>query len=212
VAPAGLAATCGDGVLFPAIALNGPGKAESDPDSAAAALRAFLAEPQTGEVKFPATGWHRVHETLVRVHFVARLEQGDPWAQVAFSRNGGAWTLDVSGACAAQVALGGGLRLAEWYLDPALPRPGPGDLAFTALVTERLCAGGKPPDGRIAPPLVSYRTEAVTVIFGVRPLPGGQDCPANPPGRYKVTLDQPFGDRLLLDGGSIPPRDATNAP
>jgi hypothetical protein len=209
---AGVAATCGDDIVFAAAALNGPGNAQFELDAAAEALRAFLAEPHADEVNFPAVGWHRVFETPNRVLFVAPRQGGDPWAQVAFVRSGAAWTLDLFGACAPHIVLAGGLGIADWWLDPALPRPGPKDRAFTALVLERACASGHSSDGRIAPPLVAYAPDAVSLIFGVRPRPGAQDCPVNPPGRFRVTLDQPLGDRQLLDGGSLPPRDATVAP
>jgi hypothetical protein len=44
-------------------------------------------------------------------------------------------------------------------------------------------------------------------MFAVRPLPGGQDCPSNPPTRVTIDLGQPLGDRTLLDGGRLPPGD-----
>ena len=153
-----------------------------------------------------------MYQTPNRVLFVAPARGGDPWAQVAFVRSGDAWTEDLYGACAPQIVLAGGLNTADWWLDPTAPPPGPSDRGFTALVLERVCASGKSPEDRIAPPLVSYAPDAITLIFGVRPRPGGQDCPGNPPGRFRVTLDQPIGNRQLLDGGSIPARDARFAP
>jgi hypothetical protein len=211
VAPAGLAATCGDGVLFPAAGLDGLGTAQADPDQAAAALRAFLAEPDPEEYFFPAVGWHRVLETPTSVQFLAHGRDPKTWMIASFNRTAGGWTTDTYGVCQAHIVLGGGLGTADWWLDPALPRPGPNDRAFTALVLENACAGG-PPVGRIAPPIVTFAPDAVTLIFGVRPLPGEQDCTGQPPSRFRVTLDEPLGNRRLLDGGSLPPRNATGAP
>jgi hypothetical protein len=57
----------------------------------------------------------------------------------------------------------------------------------------------------------------VTVVFGFVPLRGaGQDqdsiCLSAPPARYPFTLTEPLGQRRLLDGSTIPPRDATKPP
>jgi hypothetical protein len=198
--------------VFSAAALDGLGTAQADPDSAAAALRAFLAEPDPQEYFFPAVGWHRVLESSTQVLFMARGRGANPWMQVAFTGSGGTWTMDLYGACSPHIVLAEGLGTADWWLDPAQPRPGPKDRAFTALVLERACASGHSSDGRIAPPLVVYDADAITLTFGVRHRPGGQDCQGHPPGRFQVSLDEPLADRQLLDGGSLPPRDATVAP
>ncbi|MDQ6794756.1 MAG: hypothetical protein M3067_08080 [Chloroflexota bacterium] len=202
--------TCGDANVFPANALEGPGGAELRADEAAAGLRAALAD--TERVQFPHSGWHLVAQSTTRVQFIARGAGADSWFSVSLVRGPAGWTLDLAGECGLVVVLGPGIGPAAWWLDPAQPRPGAKDRTFTALVLERACASGHSSDGRIGPPLVSYAPDTVTLIFGVRPRPGGQDCQGNPPGRYRVTLDQPLGDRQLLDGGSLPPRDATVAP
>jgi hypothetical protein len=77
---------------------------------------------------------------------------------------------------------------------------------FTALVHQLECASGRSPDGRIAPPRIVVNARSVTITFGVRPLPGVQDCQGTPPGRYRVRLPEPLGNRELRDGGVIPPR------
>jgi hypothetical protein len=43
----------------------------------------------------------------------------------------------------------------------------------------------------------------------VRRLPGNQECPRNPDLPVEITLPEPLGDRKLVDGSTIPPRDAT---
>jgi hypothetical protein len=53
----------------------------------------------------------------------------------------------------------------------------------------------------------------VLVTFAVRPLDlGAATCQSNPPTRVKVDLGAPLGDRILLDGGSLSPRDPTTEP
>ena len=72
---------------------------------------------------------------------------------------------------------------------------------------ERACASGRPADGRIVGPDVVGVNSLVLVTFAVRPLPGDQDCPSNPPSRVTVDLGEPLGTGTLLDGGTLPPRE-----
>ncbi len=211
--PAGeLVLTCGDGLMFAAEALAGPGGAEAAADPVAAALRAFLPTASTPEQPFPAIGWHRVVTNPTEVVFLAPNRGGQGWLQVAFQLQAGAWVPDRWGDCRAAAVTPEGLGPASWWLDPGRPRPAAGDREFVALVREETCASGRPPDGRIAPPLVVYGEQAISLRFGVTPLAGGQDCQSNPSGEYRVTLTEPIGDRVLLDGGVFPPRDATTQP
>lgn len=73
------------------------------------------------------------------------------------------------------------------------------------LVNERACASGEPANDRIPEPDIDYGTDTVTVTIRVIPRPGGQDCPSNPDTPYTLILDEPLGDRDLLDGGQDPP-------
>ena len=85
---------------------------------------------------------------------------------------------------------------------------------FVALVTEIGCASGQSSAGRLVGPDIEVTDDAVIVEFRVRPLGGFQNCPSNPATPVAVQLDQPLGDRQLLDGGSDPPREppiCTNA-
>jgi hypothetical protein len=81
----------------------------------------------------------------------------------------------------------------------------PSAVEIDLLVNERACASGQDAEGRIAPPGVEYRDDAVVVTIRVIPKPGPQTCPSNPDTPYTLTLDEPLGDRELLDGGEDPP-------
>ena len=83
-------------------------------------------------------------------------------------------------------------------LDPAATR-------LPLLVQERECASGQSAEGRIERPDVEYRSDAVIVTVRVRDLGGDQDCPGNPDTPFVLRLDEPVGDRELLDGGKRPP-------
>jgi hypothetical protein len=103
-----------------------------------------------------------------------------------------------------------GLSNGDWILDPEAPAPQPPDTQFVALVTERECASGKSSAGRIMAPSIIYEKDRILLIFAVRPPQGAvQTCQGNPATPYLIHLDQPIGDRRLLDGGSYPPHDAT---
>jgi hypothetical protein len=76
------------------------------------------------------------------------------------------------------------------------------------LVSELACVGGRDATGRILPPHVFSGAEAVTVVITVRHLPpGAYTCIEGPPTPFVLELPEPLGDRALLDGSSIPPRD-----
>jgi hypothetical protein len=106
----------------------------------------------------------------------------------------------------------GRATLAKWWVDPGAPAPGPDSTTIHALVQEQVCASGRPPDGRVLEPGVFYGPNGVLVTFLVRRQPGGQDCQGTGPAAFDFTLSQPLGDRKLLDGGEIPPRDASAPP
>jgi hypothetical protein len=96
---------------------------------------------------------------------------------------------------------------ATWSLPPD-QAVGPETVAFTALVTEVDCASGQTSEGRVVGPEITYGPNDVVVTFAVRPLPGdAQACPGNPATPVDVTLSEPLGDRVLIDGGADPPRE-----
>jgi hypothetical protein len=201
--------TCGTGDTFPVSALQGPGGAELGNDAVAAALRSVLAE----YTQHPRSGWHRVSVSPTQAQFVARGVGDSPWVVVVLMQSPSGWTMDEVGECRLKFILGKGIAVASWWLDPAAPVPGPDATVLMALVDEE---GGGPLEGRIPSPVVVYAPEAIIVMFGVTTAigGGGEDsmCVQSPPIPYRVVLTEPLGRRALLDGGAIPPRDATRPP
>jgi hypothetical protein len=199
--------TCGGDERFPPEVIVGQGTAESEDGLAGDALRAFLASPDG--IGFPAMGWHRAFETQTQVVFVAPGNDESPWMMVSFSAGPTGTRLDRWGTCAATIALPDTVGNAAWWIDP---NGGPIDAGATtipALIRERACAGGRSPEGRVLEPVVSFTDDAVIVVFGVASQDGPQTCPSNPAFSVTIELSEPLGDRVLLDGGSFPPRDAT---
>jgi hypothetical protein len=198
--------TCGVGApAFPPQALDGPGTAQTGDDAASAALRRQIVESS----RLPPTGWHRVAESASGVLFVAPGDAETPWLQVSFRLDptrGPA--IDTVGRCDLRPLPPTGATLADWWLDPAAPAPRPGDVAIAALIEEVACAGGDTPAGRVLAPTIRYERDRIVITVAIRTLPGTQSCIGNAPFPVVIDLVEPIGDRLLLDGGVFPPRDA----
>lgn len=106
----------------------------------------------------------------------------------------------------------GRLGKASWWLDPKAPAPTPDSIVIRGFVMELACASGKTPAGRLEQPLVDLTETAVTVTFGIRPLPGDQDCQGNEPFPITFRLPEALANRTLFDGNDVPPRNASKLP
>jgi hypothetical protein len=77
-------------------------------------------------------------------------------------------------------------------------------------VTERGCTGGRSSEGRLLDPLIEEFADVVVVTYAVEPRPeGAYGCPSNPPTAATLRLPEPLAGRTLVDGTSLPYRDAT---
>jgi len=206
--PLALRYSCGRFNFGPEILGHGPGSAERDPNPAAEALRRHLALPGPDIDFLPDTGWILAGIDAQDAEFIAL--GGDLGMKSVSVENGpSGWKVSGWGDCSPRIVLADGLGAAEWHFDPGAPVPGPETRIFDVLVTEMSCASGRPADGRIVGPAIVASDDLVLVMFAVRPLPGGQNCPSNPSTRVTIDLGEPLGDRALLDGGRLPPGDPT---
>jgi hypothetical protein len=194
--------------------LSGVGNAESGTSAAANVLRQFVASPDYGQ-GFPAKGWYAVEQTQDRVLFLAKGEGDDPsnYLEVEAKRSDAAqaglfatdgWSVGANGGCALRSVPPLGFNSAGWDLDPAYPYA-PGATELHVLVGEDACDGGTliSPD-RIQVG-VAYAGDRVVVTLVARTPQGPQTCPLRLGGSpYVVKLDQPIGNRELLDGGPWP--------
>ena len=106
-------------------------------------------------------------------------------------------------ACAYWFNFGPGqTTVASWRVNGTVD---PESKRVPLLVQEQECASGRSAEGRIREPDVDYRREAVVVTIRVRDRGGDQSCPGNPDTPFVLRLDEPIGDRALLDGGKRPP-------
>jgi hypothetical protein len=200
---------CSEGPTFKADLFDGPATAELAASAAGGILRAFLASPDAMGYPFPQHGWWLAGPDADVMTFIARGPGAVGYLAVGFRETAGTWQMASYGACRASVVLPNGLGPASWMLDPNAPSLAATDTQFVAMVTEEACASGHSAEGRIAPPTILYEPERILVIIAVRPRSGIQSCQSNPQTRHVVRLNEPIGERRLLDGSFFPPHDPT---
>lgn len=115
------------------------------------------------------------------------------------------WFLTAAQTCALRADLDG-LGTATLTLDPGHP-PVPDAREVHLLVTEMACNSGEDAEGRVRLSSLAVRDDAVVVTVGVEPRTGEADCPSNPPTPFVVELDEPLGDRVVLDASVHPARE-----
>lgn len=115
------------------------------------------------------------------------------------------WLLTAAQTCALRADLGE-LATATLTLDPDHP-PVPDARELHLLVTEMACNNGEDAEGRVRQSALAVRDDAVEVTIGVEPRTGGASCPSNPPTPFVVALDEPLGDRVVLDASVRPARE-----
>ncbi|WP_183095456.1 hypothetical protein [Nocardioides stalactiti] len=77
-----------------------------------------------------------------------------------------------------------------------------GTTTFTASVSRLGCHSGV--TGRVLEPAVTYEDAQVVVTFEVEAAVGGSfDCQGNDQVAHEVVLDEPLGDRALVDGSCL---------
>ncbi len=199
--------TCGDRSVpaFPLAVLDQDGNVDPGEDEPAALLQAVVRESAE---TLPEDGWIRVVETADTVMFVARGGAGMAWSMVKFQLRDGVWQADAYGQCRLQPAIPDGTNLAVFRVAPDAEL-GPEATDVPLLVTETACNSGEDARGRIRVLDIIPAGGTVTILLGIVPRPGGHECPSNPETPFSLELPEPLGDRVLLDGSSVPARDAT---
>lgn len=126
-----------------------------------------------GQCQGSEAHWHEACLTAVR--WPIPVEQGPTWSAV-----------DTPGAAAI------------WFLaeDTVLTAD---TTELTMMVTRAACSGGV--TGEVYSPAVVYGHRSITISARVEPLPYGfYTCPGNDSVPYTIQLDEPIGDRELVDG------------
>ncbi len=71
--------------------------------------------------------------------------------------------------------------------------------SFTALVERLGCANGE--TGRVLDPVINAGEDEIVITFSVEALPAGDyNCPGNDRVSYLIELEEPVGQRRIVDG------------
>lgn len=194
-----------DDIAFDLSLLEQPGAAENGDDPAAVALRQHLASGMDPDF-LPAAGWIEAVHTESQVLFIAPVEGSV--ARVDMELDAGQWRATGWRGCTLRPEIPLGTNIATSRVAPGETLT-PERTEFDVLVTEVECNSGEDARGRVQEPAVIRSPDSVTVIFTVVARPGVHTCPSNPATPFRPVLAEPLGDRVLLDGSSIPLRDAT---
>jgi hypothetical protein len=192
---------CGSPLLFGVEALDAPRGAELADDPMARRLREMLADGSVPN----RSGWQLVVLEPDAALFLlpAAPRDGSDFWNAELERADGSWEPVRWGQCDIQPAFEGS-EAATWLLAPG-EEPNAETRRFDVIVTERACASGASPEGRIVGPAVVALEDAVIVILGTRPPPGPQTCEPGPSVTVGVELPERLGNRQLYDGSTIPP-------
>jgi hypothetical protein len=202
----------GDPPGFPRSVLTGPTGMEKVEGAVFDGLRSAL-ETMRSEFEFEPREdrphqlpWLLAYEDEdLALFLVRRLGDGQRYSAMYVEREGGTWGFaGYTDDCQPRPLITHGLGSSEWRVDPESP-PTPGSSTFPIEVMEHACASGRPADGRIADPIEEYGEDAITITVPVRGVAGAATCPGNPWTPFVLELDEPIGDRRLLDGGPWPP-------
>lgn len=123
---------------------------------------------------------------------------------VVLDRGDSGWQASGWGTCNLEPVLAPGTSWVE-----IAPTPEGLNRATTSLqieVSERECTSSRDPEPYLNEPVVVEDHDTVTVYWTSESPTGAQTCPGNPSVSREVRLDQPLGDRVLLDGSTWPPK------
>ncbi len=139
----------------------------------------------------------------------ATLEwQGESWRASSWSGLCGARPVVPAGRQWVQVAMGDATTAQGEATDQdATTDPGETtDSTLEVLVSEVECTSARDPEPFLAEPVVLEAAESVTVFWTSEAMTGDATCPGNPWVPRTIQLEDPLGDRELLDGSTYPPQ------
>jgi hypothetical protein len=201
---------------FSSARLAGTGSAENGDSTPASVLRQFIDSAYgTG---FPTHGWYQVADSQDQALFLAQSDIADPsgYVEVEVKRFTGTsfqmfatdgWSVGAYGGCELRSTPPAGYLSALWRLDPAFQLT-PGATELRIVVDAETCTSGKPIAADRLQVGVAYVGDRVIVTAAARPPEGIQTCQltvgSSTPYVVVLKLDQPIGNRDLLDGGPWP--------
>lgn len=113
------------------------------------------------------------------------------------------WRFWSGSSCDLRPSLGPGHSWVTLAAEPASLRRDTTELQLQ--VREIECTSARDPLPHLNQPVVQESNTSVTVWLTAASATGDQNCPGNPWGPLTISLEQPLGDRELLDGSQWPP-------
>lgn len=194
--------SCGGETGWPASVLNGPNNAEEGRHPANQKLGRMAARLAIN-LDDPGTGWIRVLLSEWEAVFVAESPGGHPYTYAEFQKKKEGWQLWGGGDCRPETAKKG-FNPVEFDVREQ-ERPAVEDTEIQVRANEVACHGFEvPPEGDLQPEII-YGREHVVVILRVEQESGFFTCPGTPPFPYTLELDEPLGERALVDASEYPP-------
>lgn len=198
---------CGGGGTFTPIDI------EEGPAPSEAILDALHDLRQTMDgAMLPEDGWTVVSETDSVTTLVAPQGGHFGFASATFEKKDGQWQPAGWGDCTPRLVLLGKSVL-RWALTDESHPPDPEATQLSLLVTEVECSSGRSLEGLIEPD-VTYGDERIEVVLTA---PGGigGNCIGTTPTDYTLQLDEPVGQREVVDLSVYPvvePQPGTRLP
>lgn len=161
----------------------------------------------------PTEGWRTLTRDDDRATFY--WTDGTSFLIHGFENGPGGWSLRGSsagsGECPVRLAVPDGLATMEIRLDPDNP-PDPTSTTLHLLVNQRSCSGGASGVENMLEPEVIETEAEIRLAIGVIPPEGFQTCPGNEAAPITIELDEPIGERSILDGLAVPAEALTSDP
>jgi hypothetical protein len=95
-----------------------------------------------------------------------------------------------------------GIRASSWRVNP-YHEPTPESTELRVLMREQGFAAAQFAHGRVLPPEIHLSPEQVILTLFVTPRDGWQNRSKNPETPVRITLPEPLGQRMLIDGAII---------
>lgn len=157
----------------------------------------------------PEEGWIVLSENDRRADLLATL--GDQYASASFEKEGDAWKPAGWGDCLPRLELPDNSVL-EWEFTEGSYPPDDDATEIDVLASDTQCTGGRDLEGLIESE-VTYTEETVKVVLTAPPPSADkmQDftCIGTAPTEYTLVLEEPIGDRKVVDISVYPAREPT---
>lgn len=152
-------------------------------------------------------GWRIVLEKGNRTVVAAPTDSEEhPYVSALFQRTGDKWQPQGWGDCL-PMAVVGDRSPATWTLET---KPDDDDTKLHLSVEERACSSGRKLTENNTRADIEYSEDEIVIVMSADSLSTGKNvaytCIGAPPSLITIPLEEPVGDRALLDAGSYPPK------